>query len=539
MGTACARLTVTKAAKAATSFAITVNGGSSATITYGAKATLAESGLPAGATGSITFSSKSPSATLCTVSNYPTSTSCQTSSSLATGAYTGISASFSDTDGDYTGSTSTNTVSLTVDKATLTVTASSTSTSYGTVPTVTASYSGFQNGEGTGSLTKLPSCSSTVTATSTVGTYPGANTCSGGAATDYSFSYVAANATVTKDSTTAKVSLSPTTVTYGNESQSVFTVTVTTAHGERLPTTDSATVKVGSASCIASLAPSGSGTCTIPNTALAANPTAYTVTASYPGDSDLSASSQATATTGLTVTKDSTKTTVSLSPSTVAYGNESQAVFTTKVTTHYGEAVPNGDTIINNGQTGDAWEVNAAGQIVWFYQNPVTNNSILYQGDTPPADPAKITVNVGSASCTVTLPATTCTIPNTALAASGTAYAVSATFNGDTNLSTSTGKTCTGLTITKAAPVITSANSATAKVGSSFSFQVTASGYPAPSLTESGKLPTGVRFNSATGVLSGTAATGTAGTYTLTFTATNSAGSTTQSFTLTVSNSCY
>ena len=497
MGTACARLTVTKAAKAAkaaTSFAITVNGGSSATITYGAKATLAESGLPAGATGSITFSSKSPSATLCTVSNYPTSTSCQTSSSLATGAYTGISASFSDTDGDYTGSTSTNTVSLTVDKATLTVTASSTSTSYGTVPTVTASYSGFQNGEGTGSLTKLPSCSSTVTATSTVGTYPGANTCSGGAATDYSFSYVAANATVTKDSTTAKVSLSPTTVTYGNESQSVFTVTVTTAHGERLPTTDSATVKVGSASCIASLAPSGSGTCTIPNTALAANPTAYTVTASYPGDSDLSASSQATATTGLTVTKDSTKTTVSLSPSTVAYGNESQAVFTTKVTTHYGEAVPNGDTI---------------------------------------------TVNVGSASCTVTLPATTCTIPNTALAASGTAYAVSATFNGDTNLSTSTGKTCTGLTITKAAPVITSANSATAKVGSSFSFQVTASGYPAPSLTESGKLPTGVRFNSATGVLSGTAATGTAGTYTLTFTATNSAGSTTQSFTLTVSNSCY
>jgi hypothetical protein len=146
---------------------------------------------------------------------------------------------------------------------------------------------------------------------------------------------------------------------------------------------------------------------------------------------------------------------------------------------------------------------------------------------------------VGSASCTVTLPATTCTIPNTALAASGTAYAVSATFNGDTNLSTSTGKTCTGLTITKAAPVITSANSATAKVGSSFSFQVTASGYPAPSLTESGKLPTGVRFNSATGVLSGTAATGTAGTYTLTFTATNSAGSTTQSFTLTVSNSCY
>jgi hypothetical protein len=78
----------------------------------------------------------------------------------------------------------------------LTVTASSTSTIFGTVPSVTASYAGFQNGDGTGSLVTLPTCSSTVTATTAVGTYAGANTCAGGAATNYSFSYAAGYATV-------------------------------------------------------------------------------------------------------------------------------------------------------------------------------------------------------------------------------------------------------------------------------------------------------------------------------------------------------
>jgi hypothetical protein len=85
----------------------------------------------------------------------------------------------------------------TVNPATLTVTASSTSTSYGTVPTVTAIYTGFQNGDAVGSLTTAPACASTVTATTGLGTYPGANTCSGGAATSYSFSYAPGDAAVT------------------------------------------------------------------------------------------------------------------------------------------------------------------------------------------------------------------------------------------------------------------------------------------------------------------------------------------------------
>jgi large repetitive protein len=85
------------------------------------------------------------------------------------------------------------------------------------------------------------------------------------------------------------------------------------------------------------------------------------------------------------------------------------------------------------------------------------------------------------------------------------------------------------------APVITSANSATFVVGTAGTFDVTAIGMPAPSLSESGALPIGVSFNASTGVLSGMPATGTGGTYDLTFTATNGVSpAASQSFTLIV-----
>ncbi|MCA9578201.1 MAG: hypothetical protein KC668_22360, partial [Myxococcales bacterium] len=82
-------------------------------------------------------------------------------------------------------------------------------------------------------------------------------------------------------------------------------------------------------------------------------------------------------------------------------------------------------------------------------------------------------------------------------------------------------------------PAITSAASTTFVVGAAGSFTVTATGTPAPTIARTGALPTGVTF--AGGVLSGTPAAGTGGTYPLTFTATNGVGSNAvQSFTLTV-----
>ncbi|MDE3108718.1 MAG: putative Ig domain-containing protein, partial [Acidobacteriota bacterium] len=88
------------------------------------------------------------------------------------------------------------------------------------------------------------------------------------------------------------------------------------------------------------------------------------------------------------------------------------------------------------------------------------------------------------------------------------------------------------------APAITSANKVTFVVSSSGTFTVTASGVPAPALSESGALPSGVTFidnGNGTGTLSGTPAAGTAANYSITFTANNGVGTAaTQSFTLTI-----
>jgi hypothetical protein len=84
------------------------------------------------------------------------------------------------------------------------------------------------------------------------------------------------------------------------------------------------------------------------------------------------------------------------------------------------------------------------------------------------------------------------------------------------------------------APAITSGTTATFTVGSAGSFQATPSGFPAPTFTETGALPTGVTLNPS-GLLAGTPGAGMGGTYLLTIIATNGVGSNaTQSFTLTV-----
>jgi alpha-tubulin suppressor-like RCC1 family protein len=83
-------------------------------------------------------------------------------------------------------------------------------------------------------------------------------------------------------------------------------------------------------------------------------------------------------------------------------------------------------------------------------------------------------------------------------------------------------------------PTITSTDSTAAVIGYVFSFPVTATGYPAPKITESGPLPKSVTFNSGTGTLHGIPRAGTSGSYPITITAQNAAGTITQDFTLTV-----
>ncbi|MCC9065454.1 MBG domain-containing protein [Flavobacterium piscisymbiosum] len=86
---------------------------------------------------------------------------------------------------------------LTITKATLTITADDQTKVYGAAnPTLTASYSGFANGETSASLTTLPTISTTALDASPVGTYT--ITASGAVSDNYDFTYVNGNLTITK-----------------------------------------------------------------------------------------------------------------------------------------------------------------------------------------------------------------------------------------------------------------------------------------------------------------------------------------------------
>jgi hypothetical protein len=90
--------------------------------------------------------------------------------------------------------------------------------------------------------------------------------------------------------------------------------------------------------------------------------------------------------------------------------------------------------------------------------------------------------------------------------------------------------------IMKQVPFFTSANSVTFHEGSNGAFAIAASGLPVPAITESGALPGGVSFTPGNGsaTLSGAPNGGTAASYVVTMTGTNSEGTTNQTFTLTV-----
>jgi len=133
---------------------------------------------------------------------------CTSSFSLQSGASCNLSVSFipqttgsivsaaTFTDNALNATAATQSVSLsgTGSLGPLTITASSASMTYGgTPPTITASYSGFVNGDTSSSLTTPPTCSTTATSTSPPGSYP--SSCSGAVDSNYTISYV--NGTVT------------------------------------------------------------------------------------------------------------------------------------------------------------------------------------------------------------------------------------------------------------------------------------------------------------------------------------------------------
>ena len=91
--------------------------------------------------------------------------------------------------------------------------------------------------------------------------------------------------------------------------------------------------------------------------------------------------------------------------------------------------------------------------------------------------------------------------------------------------------------VVDAPPAFSTGSSATFTASSSGSFTVSAVGYPSPSFSESGALPSGVTFvdnGNGSATLSGTPGASSGGSYTFNIIASNTVANTTQSFTLTV-----
>jgi len=452
--------------KLASSFTATAT---PASVAYGATSTLAESGLPGPATGSVTY--VSGATWLCTAT-LP-ATSCTTSTSLPAGTYA-TTATYSG-DGTYAGSSAS--TSLVVTRATTSFAAAATpaSVSYGTRSTL--SESGLPgNATGTVVFTTGAStlCTATLPATSCVtstslaaGTYPITATYSGDG--NYFGSSASTALTVTMATTSFTASATPASVPFGSSS----TLAVTGIPGGA---TGTVTFTSGGATLCSATLPAK--TCTT-STSLAV--ASYPITATYSGDSNFSSS---TATTNLTVTHAATSFAATATPPTVIYGTASTlaesglpgastgtVIFTSGGATLCTATLPITNCLTSTALGGGIYPITAtySGDGSFAGSTATTTLTVTRAPTTMTATATPPTVHFGSSSnlgvsglpggttgivtftqgstilCTATLPAMSCTM-STPLAV-GT-YAIVATYSGDGNYAGSTATA--SLTVTPA-----------------------------------------------------------------------------------------
>jgi alpha-tubulin suppressor-like RCC1 family protein len=141
---------------------------------------------------------------------------CSTTATSTSPAGTYPSSCSGATDANYAITYVNNTVQVVA--APLTVSASSGTMSYGgTPPTISPSYAGFVNGDDANSLDTAPTCTTTATSNSPVGTY--ASSCSGASDPNYTISYVSGDVVV--GASTLVVSASSGSMTYGGSAPSI------------------------------------------------------------------------------------------------------------------------------------------------------------------------------------------------------------------------------------------------------------------------------------------------------------------------------
>jgi hypothetical protein len=194
--------------------------------------------------------------------------------------------------GDYAATVNTGT--LTVTPVALTVTANNQTKVYGAaLPTLTAWYSGFVNGDTASRLTTPPALTTNATPTSAVGAYT--ITPSGAASPDYTISYVAGILTVTQAATQTALTASANAINTDQSLTLMATVSALSAlaPGSSLPT-GSVTFLYGTSRVSAPVAGNGVATLVLPAGALIAG--TYKFTATYSGDTNFQASTSSAAT---------------------------------------------------------------------------------------------------------------------------------------------------------------------------------------------------------------------------------------------------
>ena len=269
-----------------------------------------------------------------TAASLTTQPTCNTAVTAATpaGGYSSTCSGASDP--NYTISYQVGTI--TVEPAPLSIAASSGTMTYGgTAPTITASYSGFVNGDSAASLTTPPTCGTAATSSSAVGNY--ASTCSGAVDPNYSITYT--SGTVAVGTAQLVITASSSSTTYGGDPPAVTASYKGFVNGDTVAslstpptctTTDTASSPVGSYSTSCSGAVDPNYTITYSNGSVEVDPAPLTITASS-GMSTYGASppSVTPSVSGLQNSEDSTVLGDSLSCTTAASGSSPVGTYAT------------------------------------------------------------------------------------------------------------------------------------------------------------------------------------------------------------------
>ncbi|MHB1987399.1 MAG: MBG domain-containing protein [Acidimicrobiales bacterium] len=237
--------------------------------------------------------------------------------------------------------------SFTIAPALLTVTASSPPdmTYGGSVPAVSPSYSGFVNGDAASSLTTAPSCGTTASSSSSVGTYD--TSCSGASDPNYDISYV--NGSLNVDQAPLTITASDAGMNYGGTVPTIHPIYSGFVNGDSassLTSTPTCTTTATSASSVAKYSSSCTGAAD-PNYSISYTdgtvtiaPVTLTITASSPSMTYGDTAPTVTATYSGFVNGDSPASLTSLPVCTTTAGPTSQ-VGSTQTTSCSGASDPN------------------------------------------------------------------------------------------------------------------------------------------------------------------------------------------------------